>query len=191
MAGARYDRITNRLTDELRANQIDLSDSANFSRATGRAGLTYNPLKEIGAYASWGQGFVTPATEELANNPDAFGGFNTHLVPATSMGEEVGVRGRLTDMFRYELAGFYVTTKNDFGRYRVPTRPLETFYQNAGSTRRYGVELGLGVLPIEELLLQVAYTYSHFRYTSIRSLFGNFTGTVVPNSPAHQVSADA
>ena len=107
------------------------------------------------------------------------------------MGEEVGVRGRLAEMIQYELAGFYVTTDNDFGRYRVAPRPLETFYQNAGSTRRYGVEVGLGVLPVEELLLQAAYTYSHFRYTSVQSLFGNVSGTTVPNSPAHQLSADA
>jgi iron complex outermembrane recepter protein len=191
VGGARYDRVTNRLTDKLALPGADLSGSANFAKVTARVGLAWNPLKELGAYANWGQGFVPPATEELANNPDALGGFNAHLVPAVSMGEELGIRGQIADVAEYEVAGFRVDTDNDFGRYRVATRPLETFYQNAGSTRKYGVEVGVGIYPVSDLRLQVAYTYSHFRYTSVRSLFGDFTDQTMPNSPTHQLSADA
>jgi iron complex outermembrane recepter protein len=189
--GVRHDRIHNQLSDHLQANGVDLSGSADFSKTTFRAGAAWNPLPSIGAYANWSQGFLPPATEELGNNPLAMGGFNTNLVPATSMGEEIGVRGLLKGQFSYDLALFHLSTDHDFGRYRTVDRPLETFYQNAGSSRRYGAETALGWYPTDAFSLNVAYTYSNFKYTNIKSLFGDFSDKYMPNSPQHQASASA
>ncbi|HYK91839.1 MAG TPA: TonB-dependent receptor [Acidobacteriota bacterium] len=186
----RSDRIRNELTDRLKAGGTDLSGSADYVKATGRAGLSWNPRQDFGLYTSWGQGFLPPATEELANNPDQLGGFNRNLVPATSRGEEVGARGSLGRRLFYDVALFHLATDNDFGRYRVSSRPLETFYQNAGSSRRYGLEGAGSWYPAATLALRVAYTYSDFKYTRIRSLFGDFTNTYMPNSPVHQACVD-
>jgi len=92
MAGLRHDSIYNKLDDDLATTELDLSGSRSFSKTTARIGLASNPTPSFGAYASWGPGFLPPATEELSRNPDRFGGFNNHLVPATSRGPEVGVR---------------------------------------------------------------------------------------------------
>jgi iron complex outermembrane receptor protein len=132
MLSARRDWIHNELDDNLKAGGIDLSGRRDFGKTTARVGVTWNPTRDFGMYASWGLGFLPPATEELANNPDGFGGFNRHLVPATSEGQEIGVRGALSEAFSYDVAVFHLDTENDFGRYRVASRPLETFYQNAG-----------------------------------------------------------
>jgi iron complex outermembrane receptor protein len=188
--GARWDRLTNRLDDNLKADGTDRSGDANFDKATGRVGVTWNPSSSLGLYASWGQGFLPPATEELANNPAALGGFNTNLVPATSHGEEVGARGVLGGGFAYEAALFHLKTDNDFGRYRVPGRPLETFYGNLGATRRYGVEALLGWFPALPLHAQLAYTYSSFKYTNVQSLAGTFSDQYMPNAPEHQAYLD-
>jgi iron complex outermembrane receptor protein len=188
--GLRTDRIHNQLQDELKLNGVDLSGSADFAKTTGRLGVAFNPRPDIGFYASWGQGFMPPATEELANNPDQQGGFNTHLVPATSQGEEVGVRGAHKGL-SYDITFFHLDTENDFGRYRVPDRPLETFYGNLGHSRRYGLETAFGYYPTPGLALQVAYTFNDFLYTQVSSLFGDFTNVVMPNSPRHQLAADA
>lgn len=189
--GIRYDRIHNQLSDHLQAGGVDLSGSANFSKTTARVGASWNPRPAVGVYANWSQGFLPPATEELANNPDAMGGFNQHLVPATSMGQEVGVRGALRKQLWYDLTLFHLTTDNDFGRYRVTSRPLETFYENAGSSRRYGAEAALAWYPTDQISFEGAYTYSNFKFTNIQSLFGNFSNTFMPNSPKHQVAANA
>ena len=191
MAGVRHDRISNSLSDDLKAGGLDLSGSADFSKTTARVGIFWNPDPRVGLYANWGQGFMPPATEELANNPDALGGFNTHLVPATSEGEEIGVRGNFDWRLAYSVAFYRLDTDNDFGRYRVTTRPLETFYENAGSSRRYGVESSALYQPMPNLLVDVAYTYSDFIYTHVNSLFGNFTNTRMPNSPIHQLAGNA
>jgi iron complex outermembrane receptor protein len=190
MVGVRGDRIDNQLTDLLKAGGTDLSGDASFSKATGRFGVSFNPRSDVGLYASVGQGFLPPATEELANNPDAFGGFNTHLVPATSVGEEFGVRGSF-NAFTYDISFFHLTTDNDFGRYRVASRPLETFYGNLGNSRRYGLETELGYYPTAHLALRGAYTFSDFLYPEIQFIFDSFTNTVMPNSPRHQVTLDA
>ena len=188
----RYDRVTNKIADYLQAGGVDLSGSVAYNKPTGRIGVTWNPLAYFGLYASWGTGFLPPGTEELVNNPFALGGFNTHLVAATSMGEEIGARGSLGPSLAYDVALFYLATKNDFGRYRIVTRPLETFYGNVGSTHRYGVETSVAWFPVEPLALRLAYTYSHFKYETVDTLTGEtLTGTWLPNIPQHQLYVDA
>jgi iron complex outermembrane recepter protein len=184
----RYDNVTCKVDDRLGA----LSGDNAYKKATGRLGLTWNPAEDFGLYASWGTGFLPPGTEELSNNPNAFGGFNRDLKPATSAGKEIGARGSLGPLFTYDVAIFRLATDNDFGRYRMTSRPLETFYGNVGSTTRYGLEASLAWFPIEPLAVRLAYTYSRFKYDSVQTLdaFAVYKGTWMPNSPQHQLYLD-
>jgi iron complex outermembrane recepter protein len=202
-ASVRYDDIKNELTDNLKVNNIDQSGNANFNRTTGRFGVTYSPLDNVNIYANIGQGFLPPSSEELAQNPDDFGGFNQHLVPATSLGEEVGVRGTLTNKFYYDLSFFYLKTENDFDRYRLnndPLRSQETFYMNAASSKRIGIETYLRYQPVNPLTIQAAYTFSDFKYTdgtNYRVVMDDTSiykyvvdDNYLPNSPMHQLYID-
>ena len=193
MASLRYDNIGNSLTDKLIAGGLNLSGSRDFSRATGRVGATFAFLKNVSAYASWGQGFLPPATEELYANPAALGGFNQALVPATSNGGEAGFRGAAGHQLFWETNVFRLDTENDFERYRVSSRPLETFYANAGKTRRYGSENSVRWLPTRRITLNGAYTYSRFTYTQYTSLTypGPLKGKDLPNSPRQQLFFNA
>ena len=188
----RYDRVTNKLEDSLQAGGTDLSGDVDYNRVTGRVGVTWNPRPDFGLYASWGTGFLPPGTEELVNNPYAQGGYNTELVQATSVGEEIGARGSLGSSLSYDIALFYLSTENDFGRYRMPERPLETFYGNVGSTNRSGIETSVAWFPIEQFTLRAAYTYSHFKYVTVETLTGEtYKDTWLPNCPGHQLYVDA
>ena len=187
----RYDRVTDALTDYLQLGGVNLSSNVAYERVTGRVGVTWNPLADFGLYASWGTGFLPPGTEELIENPYSFGGFNTHLVAATSTEEEIGGRGSVGRTFSYDIDVFHMDTQNDFGRYRIASRPLETFYGNVGPTRRYGLEASLAWFPFEPLAVRLAYTYSHFKYTTVETLAGEtFNGTWLPNIPQHQLYLD-
>ena len=201
MMSLRYDKIQNTLNDLLK-NPYNLSGSADFSKTTGRVGITYSPTNETNLFANWGQGFLPPATEELAQNPDQFGGFNTHLIPATSNSFELGVRGAVANVVYYDLTGFVMTTDNDFDRYRISDslRNQETFYRNSGSSRRLGIEFYSRYTPVQPLELQVAYTYSRFTYTigspvpivmDDPTIIKNIVdGNWLPNSPQHQLMVD-
>ena len=187
MFNLRYDAITNKLTD-IRNNSGNLSGNEDFNKLTARIGMTYQFSEAVNFYGNWGQGFLPPATEELASNPKSFGGFNKDLVPAESNGEEIGIRGSIGEKLYYDFTGFYMTTTNDFYRYRIlPQRPLETFYGNAGSSKRIGLESFISAKPIKNLTLQLAYTYSNFKYSGPDSIDGNW----LPNSPQHQLYFDA
>lgn len=188
----RHDRIRNALTDNFMAGGLDLSGERIFQKTTGRVGLTYSLRSDLDLYTSWGQGFLPPATEELYANPDAFGGFNRHLKPATSQGEEVGARGSFHQRLFYDVTVFHLKTSDDFERYRISDRPLETFYRNAGDSTRYGLETRVKWFPVEPLRVLVAYTYSHFTYTSYDSItYGeNLDDHWLPNSPRHQAYLD-
>ncbi len=191
MAGVRNDSIDNSLDDNLATPALDLSGRKSFSKTTARVGVAWNPYPSFGAYVSWAQGFLPPSTHELSANPDGFGGFNNHLVPATSQGEEAGVRGEVSNTFTYDVAVFHLLTDNDFGRYRVESRPLETFYNNAGTSRRYGVETLLGFYPTPKLSVELAYTYSHFIYDHALYNGAIYYDTWLPSSPEHQATLDA
>ncbi|MCE1164637.1 MAG: TonB-dependent receptor [Bacteroidetes bacterium] len=203
MASVRYDDIKNSLVDKLKIG-YDASGDANFHQTTARVGFTYTPVPNVNIYANVGQGFLPPATEELAQNPDNFGGFNTHLSSATSVGEDIGVRGTVKDVLYYDIGGFYLTTKNDFDRYRLnndPIRNQETFYKTEGSSRRLGLEVYGKFTPIKPLMVQLAYTYSNFKYTNetpSRIVMDDTSiykyasdGNWLPNSPQHQLYVDA
>jgi iron complex outermembrane recepter protein len=189
----RWDRITNSYADNLKLNGLDLSGSRIFTKPTGRVGVSWTPHQEITAYASWGTGFLPPATEELYANPDHLGGFNTHLVPATSQGPDIGVRGNLGFHLYYDVTFFYLQTKNDFERYRITGRPLETFYANGGESHRHGLETEARWLPTRWLTLSGAYTYSHMTYSNYvsRTYPGDLNGHYLPNIPINQFYADA
>jgi len=202
MVSFREDGIQNKLTDELK-DPYDLSGSADFSKMTARIGVDYAASQQVSFFANWGQGFLPPATEELAQNPDHFGGFNTHLTYATSQGFEVGSRGLVLGSVEYEMTVFSMTTDNDFDRYRItdPLRNQETFYRNIGSSRRYGVELYGAYSPVRALKIQLAYTFADYKYTNttpIRVMMDDTTivkyimdGNFLPNSPQHQFYVDA
>jgi len=189
LLGVRHDRVRNQLDDLFSADALDLSGQADFNKTTARLGLAWNPGSDLSVYAGWGLGFIPPATEELFANPAAPGGFNTTLVPATSQGGEIGIRGHIGARLFYDLALFRLDTRNDFERYRISSRPLETFYRNAGNSRRWGVESYLHILPFQWLTLTVAYTYSDFTYTTYNSSTfpGDLSGHLLPNSPVHQL----
>jgi iron complex outermembrane receptor protein len=179
--------MSNRLTVNMRTVN-SLSGNADFKKSTARIGFSYSLSHSTNLYLNWGLGFLPPATEELASNPASFGGFNHNLVPATSNGEELGLRGSLGNCLFYDFTFFSLVTKNDFYRYRIlPSRPLETFYGNAGSSKRYGIESYFRYSPVKQLVFQLAYTFSHFRYTSPDSINGNW----LPNCPEHQLYAEA
>ena len=201
IGSVRYDKINNELTDKM-LGLDSAKTTKDFSRTSARVGASYGFAGEFNLFANWGQGFVPPSTEELANNPVGYSGFNTHLVPATSNSYEIGARGFFSDKLYYELTGFIMDTKNDFFRFKQSGRGnQEVFYGNAGNSRRYGIETYMSYNILPNLTWQIAYTFADYRYTSatIDPVYTDTNyvlttppadGQYLPNSPKHQLYSE-
>ena len=197
----RYDNMNNELTDKMMAPDT-ATTSEDFSKTSGRLGISYSLSNALTIFSDWSQGFIPPSTQELAANPVAYHGFNTHLVPATSHSIELGFRGFAGNKLYYEVTGFIMKTKNDFFRFKQQNRGnQEVFYGNAGNSTRKGVEVYFLYNMLNNLKLQVAYTYADYKYTSatIDPVYTDTNyvlttppapGQWLPNSPRHQLYAE-
>ncbi len=201
MANFRYDYIDNLLNNK--AVQGDTAETImTFENNSFRIGASYNFAEPFTIFVNFSQGFMPPSTEELASNPLGYSGFNTHLVPATSDCFETGFRGFINDKIYYDITAFMMNTENDFFRFKQQDRGnQEVFYGNAGNSTRYGLETYLSVDLFRKLNLQLAYTYSDFKYTSaqIDPVYSDTAyvltippqdGQYLPNSPKHQLYSE-
>lgn len=197
----RYDKMDNELTDKMMAPDT-ATTSKDFSQTSGRIGISYSFNNAVTVFSDWSQGFIPPSTQELEANPTAYHGFNTHLVPATANSVELGFRGVVGNKLYYSITGFIMKTKNDFFRFKQRNRGnQEVFYGNAGNSTRKGIEVSFRYHILQNLHLQVAYTYADYKYTSA-SIDPVYTdtnyvlttppasGQWLPNSPRHQLYAE-
>lgn len=197
----RYDNMKNELTNKMMGADTATTHK-DFSKTTLRIGASYSFADAATLFANWSQGFMPPSTEELASNPTGYSGFNTHLVPATSSCAEIGLRGSVGNFLYYEADAFYMKTEDDFFRFKQTGRGnQEVFYGNAGNSERKGIEISLSCHPVDNLSVQLAYTYADYKYTSatIDPVYTDTSyvlttppadGQWLPNSPKHQLFAE-
>lgn len=114
----------------------------------------------------------------------------------------MGFRGFAGNKFYYEVTGFIMHTQNDFFRFKQTNRGnQEVFYGNAGNSLRKGIETYFWYQILNNLRLQVAYTYSDFKYISanIDPIYTDTAyvlttppapGQWLPNSPRNQLYAE-
>jgi outer membrane receptor protein involved in Fe transport len=136
--GGRYDRDRIDFTDRLNPTNDRIR---NFRRFNPRAGLTWNPVPQLGVYVSYSEGFRTPTVDELfaqapfVSNPD--------LEAPKSRTYEVGARARLGDHVEGTIALFQTDVRDDI--FFVVTDPATGggLNENVAKTRRRGIEVGL------------------------------------------------
>jgi iron complex outermembrane receptor protein len=201
MGNLRYENMNNELTDKMLG--LDTAKTLkNFTNVSARLGASYAVSNAVIVFANWSQGFMPPSTEELASNPLGYSGFNTHLVPATSNSIEIGIRGFYKDRLFFDITAFTMNTKNDFFRFKQTGRGnQEVFYGNAGNSKRNGIETFVSLKIIENLNLQVAYTFADYKYTSatVDPIYADTAyvlttppeaGQWLPNSPKNQLYSE-
>lgn len=139
-AGVRRSRVRFDSQDRyiLGANGDD-SGRARYGRTLPVASLRWQPLRDLALYLSAGRGFETPTLNELSYRSDGAGGLNFGLHPAVNDNLELGAKARLAGglltaaVFETRTRDEIVTAGNSGGR---------ASFQNAGRTRRHGLELG-------------------------------------------------
>jgi iron complex outermembrane recepter protein len=162
LGGLRYDGFRLRLRDHLLTDGDD-SGTRRYDVVNPLLGVTYSANLFFNVYANAATAFETPTLNELAN-PTGFGGFNPNLNPQRSTSTEMGVKGANNSRWRYDLAVFIIQTESELVPYEETNQPGRTFFRNAGSTRRRGVEASADWCLYRQLWLTGNYTFSQFRY---------------------------
>ena len=86
------------------------------------------------------------------------------------------------------LALFYIDLEDELIPFEINGR---TFFENAGESRRYGVEFGLGLHIYEGLRASFAYTYLDAEFEDFPQPDGtNLDGNKVPGLPDHQIHGE-
>lgn len=154
----------------------DDSGSLRYSAWLPSIGAMYDVTPTLHVYGAAGRGFETPTFNELAYRPDGTPGLNGALRPSRSRNLELGVKGRsprdatlrsewTVALFQTDTQDEIVTQTNQFGR---------STFQNAGATRRRGLELGWNAAMGRGWKFQAAHTWLDARY---REAFTTCAGT--------------
>ncbi|WP_424192154.1 TonB-dependent receptor family protein [Ampullimonas aquatilis] len=133
------------------------SGSVDYSATLPVAGLRYAITPKLNVYATAGRGFETPTLNELSYRANGGTGLNFALQPARSRNAEVGVKARdnawgevTAALFETHTDNEIVTQTNSGGR---------ATFQNAGKTKRQGLELSWQQKWQNDVRAQLAYTW--------------------------------
>jgi iron complex outermembrane recepter protein len=128
-----------------------LDGTNRFSRFNPAVGATFKPAAALTAYASYNEGMRIPTPVELTcadpsapcSLPNAFLA-DPPLDPVIAKTIEAGVRGPITPSVRWHATVYQTTLESDILFVSASaSAPNTGFFQNVGTTRRQGAELGL------------------------------------------------
>lgn len=162
------------------ANNPDDSGRVNYSSTDPVAGLMFNARPDWHVYASYGHGFATPTFSELGYRANG-SGLNFSLQPSRSHNAEIGSKWLFGSGGKLDIALFQINTTDETGV--LSSSGGRTIYQNVGSSRRRGVEVGLHLPLADDWTLDTAYTYLDARFLDA---FGDCSG---PNGCAVPANA--
>ena len=154
----------------------DDSGSVRYSATLPVAGIMFALAPQLHLYAGAGRGFETPTFNELAYRPSGGTGLNFALRPSKSDNLEFGIKGRSEERAslrtQWQAASFHTSTESEIVT-QTNAGGRSTF-QNAGATRRRGVEASWTASLAPAWRLQFAQTWLDARY---RDAFSTCAGT--------------
>lgn len=162
-AGARHSRVRFQSQDQyVVGTDSDDSGSARYSATLPVIGTMFSVTEDLRLYATAGRGFETPTLNELSYRPGGETGLNFGLQPARSDNVEAGVKARLGGWGEGTFALFQTNTDEEI--VTLTNTGGRATFQNAGSTRRRGVELGWSARFMQSLSAQAAFTWLDATY---------------------------
>ena len=181
--GARHDNVEFDVTDRFLTNGDDsgVIEFEEFSPMIG-ASHEFRPGNRI--YGTVSTAFETPTTTEFAN--PSGGGFNQTLSPQKSTNYELGIKSRAGN-HRFEAAIFHISVEDELIPFELADQPGRSFFENAGSSTRDGLELSFVSAMGNGFELTASYTYSDFKFDNFVTDGGEvFNDNYIPGIPKDQ-----
>lgn len=187
-----------------------LDGDNTFKRFNPAAGLNFNPTPTLTTYVSYSEGMRAPTPIELTcADPNAPCRLPNNFLADPPLEKvvaktgEIGARGRWADGFGWSAAAYRTDLNNDIIFISSGGAVNAGYFQNAGKTRRQGLELGVHGR-VQKLSMAMNYGYVDAKFASALTLnspanssrdAGNdihvSPGDKIPGIPAHSVKVRA
>ncbi len=185
--GLRFDEIEFDVSDRFISDGDD-SGKIILDQISPTIGISVNTQADTRYYASISSSFETPTTTEFAN--PGGGGFNQDLDPQQARNIEVGIKTQGSS-YRFEIALFHIDVDDELVPFELAGQPGRTFYENAGSSTRNGIEIAYQRNLTRQIELALAYTWSDFKFDEFVDDNGNdFGGKQIPGIPENLLQVD-
>lgn len=181
----RWDVNNYRLIDRF-ANDGIQDGNQSFSNINGAMGIGYKMNRHNHIFSNFSTSFEMPTLNELTNNPNG-PGFNPDLSPEKSWQVELGHRFDNKTNFNIHTSIFYINLSDQIVSYELPDTPGRSFYRNATTTSRRGIENAISFIPKKRWLIEFNYTFSDFKYGRFISGNVDFTGNYQTLIPKHKL----
>ena len=146
-------------------------------------GMSYAISRAHRLFVNFSTSFETPTLSELSANPSGGEGLNLDLDPSKAINYELGWKTRGTSG-DFEATTFYIKSSNEILPYELEAFPGRSFYQNAGATRRYGLELAASY-QWNRWGIQASLTQAQYQFDQQKAE-DNLNGNSLPGIPNSQ-----
>ena len=163
------------------------SSSIILDKLNPSVGLSYKVNSNDNIFFSFGTSFETPTLNELSNNPNGEG-LNENLKSSSSLNYEIGWRKSISNL-TLEAIAYAISSENEILPYELEQFPGKNFYQNVGSTSRYGVELN-SQLSFKGGRINLSYTLSKNKFEDFIIDNNNLADNLIPGIPSQMLDLD-
>lgn len=164
MTGIRHSSVKFNSTDNpIPGVSAGDNNSIDYAADVPVIGVAFAVTADLRLYANAGRGFETPTLNELAYRPNGAAGINTALKAEHSDNYELGIETRNSPLGRAQATLFHIDTADEI--VTQTNTGGRAVYQNAGHTRRDGIELSWSKSLVQDTVAKLAYTYLNARYT--------------------------
>lgn len=142
----------------------------NDTNLSGKAGIQFQPTRDVMAYASYTRGYKGPAVRADSGDPIAGAdvAITARIAPETVDSYEAGIRTQFLDhKLTINLTGFYSKFKNFQANTVNPANPVQQSLVNAGDVSTRGAELEVLLRPLTGLTLAGSAAYVDAQYGNI------------------------
>ena len=167
--------------------RTDSSSSIMLDKLNPSIGLSYTVNSNDNIFFSFGTSFETPTLNELSNNPNGEG-LNEDLKSSSSLNYEIGWRKAVSNL-TLEAIAYVISSENEILPYELEQFPGKNFYQNVGSTSRYGLELS-SQLSFKGGRINLSYTLSKNKFEDFIIDNNNLADNLIPGIPSQMLDLD-
>ena len=182
--GVRYDNSSFEVNQRPLIGQLDESGRIDFDEISYFTGATYSLSDRHKVFVNLSSSFETPTTTELAD-PDGIG-FNQALQPQMAINAELGLKGQFDQASSYAISVYVIESDDELIPFELDSQPGRVFFQNAGETRRSGIELEWNHQLGQYWCIKSSYSYANNRFTEFVLDNESLNGNQLPGIPQQQ-----